>query len=370
MGRVSLPVMALFGAMMIAGCSGQLWPYGETPVRGVNLGSWLILEKWITPSVFNGVDANDEWQLLSKLGYTEGEKRMKAHWDSWVTENDIIRLKNAGINHLRIPFGHWAFEWTTGEPWIWGSWDYVMKACGWARTHGLQVMIDLHGAPGSQNGNDHSGHSGPVGFFYNDNNFNVASRVMGEVAKVFAAEEWRYTVTIIQLLNEPILWDDYDYRLMRLKQYYRQAYDEVRRNNDVAVVAVHDAFISSDNWYYLREDTHYFWMMLDIHYYQVFTPEWSDYTCEQHAALPCRYVNGLQESNGKLWTIVGEWSLATPYSCNNKPTFAKQQIGVYEKASGWVMWNFKHEVGWNEWDFLASHQLGWINLNQNNAPSC
>ena len=29
-------------------------------LRGVNLGSWLVLEKWMVPSLFEGVEATDE----------------------------------------------------------------------------------------------------------------------------------------------------------------------------------------------------------------------------------------------------------------------------------------------------------------------
>lgn len=46
--------------------------------------------------------------------------------------------------------GYWAFDIKNGEPWVWGSWDYAVRAAGWCRTHGIQVMMDLHGAPGSQ----------------------------------------------------------------------------------------------------------------------------------------------------------------------------------------------------------------------------
>lgn len=81
------------------------WPYGETPVRGVNLGGWLVLEKWMTPAVFAGTNANDEYQFCQQLGYAEAEKRLRAHWDTWVTEADIIQMKNSGINHVRIPLG-------------------------------------------------------------------------------------------------------------------------------------------------------------------------------------------------------------------------------------------------------------------------
>jgi len=71
-------------------------------------------------------------------------------------------------------------------------------------------------------------------------------------------------VSIIQILNEPVLWDDYDYRLGRLKQYFRMAYDAVREVNDLAVVAVHDAFIDLSNWYYFRDDDHYWYAITSL----------------------------------------------------------------------------------------------------------
>jgi len=128
------------------------WPYGETKVKGVNIGSWLLLEKWITPAVFDGLPdwVNDEYQLCQYLGYQAAEQRLRAHWDTWVTEADFISFKNAGLNHVRLPIGYWALDIRPGEPWVWGSWEYVLKAADWCRKHGLQLMIDLHGAPGSQ----------------------------------------------------------------------------------------------------------------------------------------------------------------------------------------------------------------------------
>jgi hypothetical protein len=48
--------IVLLSAILVALAShyAQAWPYGTTPVRGVNVGSWLLLEKWITPQVFQG----------------------------------------------------------------------------------------------------------------------------------------------------------------------------------------------------------------------------------------------------------------------------------------------------------------------------
>ncbi|MDY5113881.1 MAG: hypothetical protein SPE66_09255 [Bilifractor sp.] len=33
------------------------------PFHGVNLGNWLVLEKWMSPEMFDGTDAEDETWL-------------------------------------------------------------------------------------------------------------------------------------------------------------------------------------------------------------------------------------------------------------------------------------------------------------------
>jgi len=95
-------------------------------------------------------------------------------------------------------------------------------------------------------------------------------------------------------------------------------------------------------------------------------------TCSQHAAHPCSYHNRLAESNSKLWTVVGEWSLATPaeLGCSNQALFAQQQIGAYEIASGWFMWAHNHAQGWSEWSLKHSIQNNWINPTGPNNPQC
>ena len=35
-------------------------------VKGVNLGNWLVLEKWMSPSLFEGTTAEDEYYLPSR----------------------------------------------------------------------------------------------------------------------------------------------------------------------------------------------------------------------------------------------------------------------------------------------------------------
>lgn len=128
------------------------WKYGEWTLRGVNAGSWLVLEKWMTPKVFEGLPdwVDDEYKLCQHLGQNAAAQRLKSHWDSWVTEADFKFWSETGLNHVRLPIGYWALDIKQGEPWVSGSWDYVVKAAGWAKKYNLQLLICLHGAPGSQ----------------------------------------------------------------------------------------------------------------------------------------------------------------------------------------------------------------------------
>jgi glucan 1,3-beta-glucosidase len=72
------------------------------PLRGVNLGGWLVLEKWMTPSLFAGLAATDETTWCVEQG-PAAAPRLRAHWDSFITQDDLFWLAGVGINAVRIP---------------------------------------------------------------------------------------------------------------------------------------------------------------------------------------------------------------------------------------------------------------------------
>lgn len=65
------------------------------------------------------------------------------------------------VSH-RLPVPFWAIEvWDMSndqEPFLARTcWKYVLRIFRWARKYGLRINLDLHTAPGSQNGYNHSG---------------------------------------------------------------------------------------------------------------------------------------------------------------------------------------------------------------------
>lgn len=120
--------------------------YNSEKVRGVNLGGWLVLEPWITPSLFEqgGAAAVDEWCLSNDLGGS-AQGTLSQHWNSFITADDFHQISAAGLNHVRIPIGYWAVVPQPGEPYVQGQLDVLDQAIGWARDAGLKVIVDLHG---------------------------------------------------------------------------------------------------------------------------------------------------------------------------------------------------------------------------------
>lgn len=66
-------------------------------LRGVNIGGWLVLEKWMNGDVFSGAGAGaaDQWTFDSTYGAAQA---LEKHWSTWFTEADVQSLKSYGIN--------------------------------------------------------------------------------------------------------------------------------------------------------------------------------------------------------------------------------------------------------------------------------
>jgi aryl-phospho-beta-D-glucosidase BglC (GH1 family) len=114
------------------------------------------VEPWITPSIFSGTGDDavvDEYTYGQKYGSVEAARMLSPHWDNWITESDFAAIAANGLNHVRIPIGYWAIDGKEGV-YPQGQYPYLFKAVDWCKKYGLKAIIDLHGAPGSQNGFD------------------------------------------------------------------------------------------------------------------------------------------------------------------------------------------------------------------------
>lgn len=165
-----------------------------------------MTEPWITPSLYDATnDPNviDEYTYGVKYRSIEASRRLEQHWSTFCTEVDFREIAAAGLTHVRIPVGYWAYWKNDTEPYPTGQAPWLHRSLGWARRAGLKVMIDLHGAPGSQNGFDNSGRRGDANWANSQDDIDRVIKVLNIMSRIYSGE-FSDVVTSIAVLNEPM----------------------------------------------------------------------------------------------------------------------------------------------------------------------
>lgn len=237
------------------------FPYGKKPIRGINLGGWLVLEPFITPSLFDQFPKEDkvvdEWTLCEKLGSREAYRQLQLHYETFITEEDFKTIAEMGFDHVRIPTGHWAVDVRKDEPFVPKlAWQYLLRGVQWARKYGLRVMIELHTAPGSQNGWNHSGKYGAIGWLNGTQGQENAERtleIVKNMTRFFSKPEWENVAPIFGVINEPAI---FRIEAKKVEYWYRESYKAIRNQSDV-YLTYHDGFIGLDSWNGFFDRQHY-----------------------------------------------------------------------------------------------------------------
>jgi glucan 1,3-beta-glucosidase len=101
-----------------------------------------------------------------------------------------------GPNHLLQPVGYWNIvDILDFEPYVPGAYPYLIRAIHWAYEFGIKATIDLHGVPGSQNGQDNSGLSNIFAFQANRTNFDRSLDAIRNLTEEFSKDIYNGTVT-------------------------------------------------------------------------------------------------------------------------------------------------------------------------------
>jgi hypothetical protein len=121
----------------------------EVRLRGVNIGSWLLIEPWMLRlDGQEGIEAEkDIWDLMERRFGSETKLELiRLHRNNFFTEEDVRRIAEAGLNSLRVPLWWRA----TDDVQYDGSFTYLDRCISWCSANGIYVIMDLHGAPGGQ----------------------------------------------------------------------------------------------------------------------------------------------------------------------------------------------------------------------------
>ncbi|KAH7022269.1 glycoside hydrolase superfamily [Ilyonectria destructans] len=210
----------------------ERWLSSDAKMRGVNLGSQFIVERWMAEGSWKEMGCgkyNDEWACVEAIGQTAADKAFEGHWANWTTESDIKQIASLGLN--TIPVGFWIREDLVydDEYFPRGGLAYLDRIVGWCKKHGLYVIMDLHAAPGSQSPNEQfTGHSTLPGF-YTPENYERALKFLEWMTKRIHTHDNYTTVGMLEVLNEPVhvsAWMD-DAADM-IETFYPAAYERIQ----------------------------------------------------------------------------------------------------------------------------------------------
>lgn len=314
---------------------------------GVNLGAWMVGERWISDGLYAAAPSADaqksELSAVSAAvighGHEAARHAWESHWDSWLDhDQDLSDLAHAGVNAVRIPLGYFSLsrpEILAGTPFenlayvYAGCWSRIEAFCASCDRHGLGVLLDLHCVPGGVNPDAHSGTDSCRADFYSNTHFqHLALRCVeflcGQASRM-------PNVVGVQVCNEPAWGKNAD-----TTPYYLSCLETARRYGNVPIYIGDSwdpaaACAAIGNHVSCNPDD---FPVVDHHYYYCFDDRYKAATSAQiadevsHAPEWAECAKAAGDGN----VVVGEWALTLSGDSLSRPAngdvkAARRQFG-------------------------------------------
>ena len=357
-------------------------------LKGINAGQILLQEGWMSPFALeplknqDGSYAKDDNDNIQYPEFTEEEFRealknnpnlkdypleelLKLYWDCFFTEADfrIIR-EELKLNTIRLPFYYLN---VLNEDLSLKAETEAFAYLDWfvenAAKHELYVVLDLHGAPGSQSGYEHSGSTKEAGLWNSEENVAATVALWQFISNHYTNTrpdlgQW---IATYDLMNEPT----YEYRGLTTQEcwdVFDKIYDAIRANGDQHVITMEACWDFSR----LPDPKDYGWenVQYEYHWYNWFTD-----------VLPYDLFYAYQDLSNigrdyDVPVLIGEFTFF-----EDRDAWQKGLSLFDRRGYSWSIWNYKTTVtGWwtSSWGVYTC-QLKFITENEEikcNVSTC
>lgn len=341
----------------------------QVQLRGTNIGGYMLREFWMSP-VTKTLEVRDESTIYAMLEERFGTEKMYeliAAWrDGFFTEADFDNIEALGANCIRLPLWYRNLVDENGEFYenAFARIDWFLEQAG---SRGMYVVIDMHGAPGSQNGKDISGVDGEshqeetTYFFFGED----AAEHQALYLKIWKTIAERYVgnpvVAGYDLLNEPfceyrytgthtenelhsVLWDIYD-----------RAYKTIREVDQDHIVIFEAVWDPSD----LPDPERMGWENVMYEYHNYNYGDYDNLGGEQIKNMQKKLAL-IKLANYNVPSYMGEFCYFDNLDAWDEGLKLLNDAGIH-----WTTWTYKTTSGNGNWG-LYSHpsDLGKINFNR------
>lgn len=332
-------------------------------LKGINFGSWLIQEGWMTVNSLGAkYNSDGSYTKVNEDGIIEEyvetyqdevekaladnpnltdeqvEELWNVYYDNYITEEDFKNVKEQGFNVIRLPMYYGNFmegedDALTLKENAFVRIDWFLEMC---KKYDLYAILDMHGVVGGQSGYEHCG-TRRIEFWDNEVYQQEMCDLWSAIAKHYKYDrpDLSATIAMYDLVNEPV---DRNTASTTNAQHkvMKKLYDAIREVDDNHIISIescwmYNTFPDPDKFGY--ENVCY-----QIHMYN-----WSSDT------LPYELFYFGQDflfamKHYDVPYYIGEFTFF-----NNKDHW-REWLAYYDDCGfNWTIWNYK-TVSYGWWD--------------------
>lgn len=326
-------------------------------LRGINAGGYLLQELWMTPTQERTKEPHItcEMDIYKTLAIRFGETTMRdlvnIYQDNYWTTTDFDNCQSLGMNCIRLPFWYMNFV-DLNQNFLDNPFSRIDWFINQASQRGMYVILTFHGAPGSQNGADHSGYKGSdpelsSEFFFGKNkekNQNFYLKIWQKIASRYKDEP---AVAGYDILNEPFC--EYTSKKLHpiLFELYNKAYKTIREVDENHIIIMEGIWNPDD----LPNPNDYNWTNVMYEYHQYCRSDDDNSKGEQVTQLKEK-LNSIKESNFNLPSYMGEFNFFSNLSAWKQGLQILNDFGI-----NWTMWCYKVTGKNNNWGLYNQYEI-------------
>ena len=306
-------------------------------LRGTNAGGWLVQEDWMNPT-----NASDQKTMMNTLanrfGASKRDELVSTYENNYWTTQDFDNCAEMGMSVIRLPFTYMNLCDDNGnlKSNAFDRLDWFVQNCS---QRGMYVILDMHGAFGSQNGMDHSGEvNDGKQLYYNQSNKDKTLNLWKQIAEHFKGNP---AVAAYDILNEPGIKAAATYSLHW--DFYNEIYKAIRSKDSNHIIIMESCW-DADN---LPKPSQYGWtnVAYEYHYY----PWNAQNSSDAQKSYFSGKVSDIANHNYGVPTFVGE------FTCFEQEEGWKAAMSTFN-GQGWH---------WTTWSYKVTGNSSWGIYNHN-----
>ena len=321
-------------------------------LRGTNAGGCFVSEQWMT--AVNYKDYKTASEILTNRFGQDVTQDLWAYYRSYMwSDKDFNNCADMGMTALRLPFTYMNVDFN-------GNYDFsaLDDFIRGAAKYGIYTILDLHGAYGSQNGQDHSGEvvdsSRQVDFYRNNEKKAKTVALWKALATHYKGNA---AVAGFDLLNEPGIKGDSTTKTQW--DFYNEMYNAIREV-DADRIIIFESCWTGSNLPYPHE---YGWenCMYSFHHYVGETNENDvEYSLDQLKARMRERIDDLNAKNFGIPVYMGE------FTCYSNEAFWEYTLNLFKEYGWhWTSWTYKTNYSMGGWGIYYT----WANSPDLNSDS-